>query len=155
MTQAVKEIPAGLPVVGDIHEDDFKDWLRLWDGNNDGVHNDAVTKETWSRLLTPVFPVHGFVARVDGKMAGLMHYILHPVTGHIDPVCYMQDLYVDPAFRKRGVGRALVVHLAAIGQREGWARMYWLAEANNAAAQALYNDLGVKLDFTLHVLPLS
>lgn len=139
--------------VDDIRESDFTEWLRLWDGNNGGVRNDAVTKETWNRLLTPIFPVHGFVARVDGKMAGLVHYILHPVTGHIDPVCYMQDLYVDPAFRRRGIGRMLVEHLAAVGQHEKWARLYWLAEANNEAAQKLYKNLGIRLNFTLHVLP--
>jgi len=141
-------------VIDDIRENDFREWNVLWDGNNAGHRNDVVTKETWNRLLNPVFPVHGFVARMDGKMVGLVHYILHPVTGHIQPVCYMQDLYVDPAIRSRGVGRALVEHLAAVGKREGWARMYWLAETKNAAAQALYKNIGVKLDFTLHIQPL-
>ncbi|MBI4031485.1 MAG: GNAT family N-acetyltransferase [Proteobacteria bacterium] len=140
--------------IEDLREKNFKEWLTLWDDNNGGRRNDAVTKETWSRLLNPVFPVHGFAARVDGRMAGLVHYILHPVTGHIQPVCYMQDLYVAPEFRQRGIARALVRRLAAIGKREGWARMYWLAETKNEAAQQLYKNLGVKLDFTLHVLPL-
>ena len=140
--------------IDDLHEEDHADWLRLWDGNNGGARNEAVTQETWNRLLNPIFPVHGFAARADGKMAGLMHYILHPVTGHIHPVCYMQDLYTDPAFRRRGIARMLVEHLAATGRREEWARLYWLAEAKNEAAQRLYRDIGFKLDFTLHVMPL-
>ena len=154
MTQTAKK-KADAVVVDDIRESDFREWLVLWDGNNAGQRNDTVTKETWGRLLNPIYPVHGFTARVDGKMAGLVHYVLHPVTGHIMPVCYMQDLYVDPAFRKRGVARALVGHLAAIGQREEWARLYWLAEEKNEAAQALYKNIGVKLDFSFHVLPLQ
>lgn len=87
-------------------------------------------------------------------MAGLVHYILHPVTGHIAPVCYMQDLFVDQRFRQRGIGRALVERLAQEGRRQKWARLYWLAESANEQAQALYRDLGLKLDFTFHVLPL-
>lgn len=155
MTQTAHK-PGTSIVIDDIHEDDFGEWLKLWDGNNGGHRDDDVTKETWSRLLNPIYPVHGFVARAGGgTLAGLVHYILHPVTGHIMPVCYMQDLYVAPPFRGRGVGRALVEQLAAIGQREGWARLYWLAEGQNKAAQALYRNLGLKLDFTLHVLPLS
>lgn len=142
-------------VIDDLHEKDFAEWLVLWDGNNGGQRNNEVTRETWARLLNPIFPVHGFAARINGKMAGLVHYILHPVTGHIMPVCYMQDLYVAPEFRKRGIGHALVQYLAAIGKREEWARMYWLAEADNHAAQELYKNLGFKLNFTLHVLPLG
>ena len=155
MTQPNKKSVAKGIVIDDIREADFKDWLRLWDSNNNGQRNDAVTKETWNRLLNPIFPVHGYITRVDGQMAGLVHYILHPVTGHIMPVCYMQDLYVDPDFRKRGIGRKLVEYLAEIGRREEWARMYWLAEADNQAAQSLYKQLGVKLNFTFHVLPLT
>ncbi|HEY8191136.1 MAG TPA: GNAT family N-acetyltransferase, partial [Alphaproteobacteria bacterium] len=135
-------------------DSDHADWLKLWDGNNGGVRNEAVTRETWNRLLNPIFPVHGFAARVDGKMVGLMHYTLHPVTGHIQPVCYMQDLYTDLAFRRQGIAKMLVAHLAATGRREEWARLYWLAEAKNEAAQRLYRDIGFRLDFTLHVMPL-
>ena len=133
---------------------DRDEWLRLWDANNNGVRNDAVTNETWSRLLNPIYPVHGLLAHADGKAAGLVHYILHPVTGHIEPVCYMQDLFVDADHRRKGIARALVGQLAATGTVERWARLYWLAEAENAEAQGLYKSLGVKLNFSLHVLPL-
>ena len=142
-------------VIDDIKPDDFDAWRKLWDANNLGHKNEAVTRETWNRLLNPVYPVHGLVARMDGKIAGLVHYVLHPVTGHIEPVAYMQDLYVDPAFRRQGVARALVEQLAVLGKREGWARLYWLAEGENARAQALYRNLGVRLDFSLHILPLA
>lgn len=142
-------------VIDDIRAGDYESWQRLWDENNLGHRNEAVTRETWRRLLDPASPVCGLAARHGGQMAGLVHYILHPVTGHIEPVAYMQDLYVDTSFRRKGIARTLVTELAALGQRRKWARLYWLAEANNAGAQALYKTLGVKLDFTLHVLPLS
>jgi GNAT superfamily N-acetyltransferase len=66
----------------------------------------------------------------------------------------MQDLYVDPAFRRRGIGAALVRAVADQGRAQGWARLYWLAEAANPAAQSLYRHIGVRLDFTFHVMPL-
>lgn len=137
-----------------FEEADYGQWLPLWNGNNQGQRNDGVTAETWNRLLNPVYPVHGFGAFENGTMTGLLHYILHPVTGHIDPVCYMQDVYVDPAFRRRGIARKLVSALAQTGKAEKWARIYWLAESENIAAQTLYRNIGVKLNFTLHVLPL-
>lgn len=135
-----------------IEQNDFTDWLPLWDGNNDGVRNEEVTTECWSRLTDPEFPIHGFVVQKDGKLAGLVHYVIHNTTGNIQPVCYMQDLYVDPAFRKQGLARKLVERVVREAKKENWARMYWLAEANNEAAQNLYKTIGVKIDFTIHVL---
>ncbi|PJB71294.1 MAG: N-acetyltransferase [Alphaproteobacteria bacterium CG_4_9_14_3_um_filter_47_13] len=138
-----------------LQPDDYSQWLFLWDGNNQGHKNSDVTAETWNRLMLPIFPVHGLGAFREGKMAGLLHYILHPVTGHIDPVCYMQDVYVDPSYRRQGTARALVAALSNIGAKEGWARIYWLAENDNIPAQNLYKNTGVKLDFSLHILPIS
>lgn len=136
-----------------LQPSDFPDWLPLWDGNNQGTRNEAVTTETWSRLIDPNYPVFGLCALQGNVMTGILHYVLHPTTGNILPVCYMQDLYVDPAHRNKGIARKLVQELARIGKAEKWARIYWLAEADNAAVQALYKSIGIKLNFTLHVLP--
>ncbi len=138
-----------------LEPNDFPDWLPLWDGNNQGQRNEAVTTETWARLTDPDYPVFGLCAENSGKMAGILHYILHPTTGSIQPVCYMQDLYVDPRARQKGIGKALVQELAGLGKAEKWARLYWLAEEDNKAAQKLYKNLGVKLNFSLHVMPLN
>jgi ribosomal protein S18 acetylase RimI-like enzyme len=138
-----------------LQQSDHAAWLPLWDGNNMGQRNAQVTRQTWDRLTDPASPVCGLGAFDGTAMVGLVHYILHPVTGHLEPVCYMQDVYVDPAHRQKGIGRALVQDVARIGRESGWARMYWLAEADNKAAQNLYKTLGVKLNFTLHVLPLG
>lgn len=135
--------------------EDFPDWLPLWDGNNKGERNEAVTTETWARLTDPDFQIFGLCAELNGKMVGLVHYVLHPTTGSLANVCYMQDVYVDPEFRKKGIARLLVMEVSKIGFKEKWARVYWLAEEDNKAAQALYENIGVKLDFSLHVLPIG
>ncbi len=134
---------------------DYDRWLPLWVANNQGHVAPGVTRNTWARIIDPDGEVHGLGAwTADGTLAGFVHYVTHPVTGHINPACYMQDLFVDPAFRQRGVGRALVLDLAARARAAKYARLYWLAEAGNQAAQALYATLGVRLDFTFHVMPL-
>jgi ribosomal protein S18 acetylase RimI-like enzyme len=146
-----------LLAIDDIKPGDGPAWRKLWDANNRGHINEAVAAQTWSRLIDPAFPVKGFVARdgESGDLAGLVHYVLHPVTGALAPACYMQDLYVDPACRQRGLAKALVARVAEQGRREGWTRLYWLAEGKNEAAQSLYRTVGVKLDFTFHMMPLN
>ncbi len=132
---------------------DFPDWLPLWDGNNLGTRDEKVTSETWSRLINPDYPVYGLLAELDSRLVGLLHYVIHPTTGNLKPVCYMQDVYVDPTYRQQGIARRLIGHLANDARsHKKWARMYWLAESDNEAAQALYQTLGVKMDFTLHMM---
>lgn len=133
--------------------EDYDHWLILWNANNQGHINPAVTDATWQRLMDNQ-QVCGLGAFKDATMVGLIHYILHPVTGHLKPVCYMQDLFVDSSYRRQGIAKALIETLAKRGQQQDWARLYWLAEAQNREAQSLYKNLGLKLDFTLHVLPL-
>lgn len=143
------------PEIRPIQPGDYAGWLPLWDGNNQGARNEQVTAMTWARLNDPVFPVHGLMAFIKDKPAGLLHYVLHPTTGSLKEICYMQDVYVDPVFRRQGIARAMITQLSAIGRTRGWARIYWLAENGNAAAQSLYRNLGIRLDFSLHVMPLE
>jgi ribosomal protein S18 acetylase RimI-like enzyme len=142
-------------IIRDLEESDFNSWSVLWDKNNLGHENLAVTQTTWKRLLDKNSSVNGLVAEANGQLAGLIHYILHPTTGHIEPVCYMQDVYVDEPYRQNGIARKMVEQLVNIARKEQWARLYWLAENNNIAAQKLYKNIGVKLDFSLHVLPIT
>lgn len=120
-----------------------------------GQRNEAVTTSTWSRLMDADSPVFGLCAIKGGEMAGLVHYILHPTTGAVAMAAYMQDVYVDPAFRQQGIARALVGAVAEAGRAQGWSRLYWLADADNAAAQALYKNMGIKLNFNLFIQPLN
>lgn len=134
---------------------DFPAWLPLWDGNNLGQRNEAVTAETWSRILDDNSQVFGLGAYKGDQLVGFVHYILHATTGAIEPVCYMQDVYVEPGQRGKGIGKRLVEAVAKLGKQEKWARIYWLADAQNEAAQKLYENFGQKLNFSLHVYPLK
>ena len=142
-------------IIRAIEKEHFAEWIILWNANNQGKCESSITSETWRRLLDHGSPVNGLGAWIEGKMAGICHYIIHPTTGSIEPVCYMQDLFVDPAFRRRGIAKSLLKELEAEGCRYKWKRIYWLAEAKNEAARKLYENIGLRLDFTFHVLPLS
>jgi len=139
--------------IRNVQAEDFPAWLTLWNANNLGQKNEAVTTQTWTRLNDETSPVHALVVEDKGALVGLLQYVLHPTTGSIEDICYMQDVFVVPDHRGKGIARKMIRELERIGNAEKWARIYWLAEASNDAAQALYKSLGQRLDFTLHILP--
>ncbi len=55
---------------------------------------------------------------------------------------YLEDLYVTPSARRRGVGKALLVALAQIAHERGCARMEWSVLDWNEPAIAFYRSLG-------------
>lgn len=139
-----------------LTHDDYDLWRPLWDGNNLGEYDAEVTTTTWRRLTdADNWLVNGVCAMQDKEMVGIVHYILHPTTGQVNPVCYMQDVYVAPNHRRKGIGKQLVTAITEKGAQEQWARMYWLTQADNVEAKAMYENFGIKLDFTFYVLPIS
>lgn len=143
-------------IISLLQPSDYDDWLPLWLDNMEHLVDADVTAETWRRICDPNHAVKGLAYRADSAapITGICHYVLHPTTGSIKPVCYMQDVFVDPAARRQGIARTLITTLAQMGKTQGWARIYWLAERKNDAAQRLYQSIGIKLDFTLHLFPL-
>lgn len=65
--------------------------------------------------------------------------VLHESSWTSSPVCYLEDLFVDPALRGGGVGRALIQDLIDLGRMRGWSQLYWLTRANNETARRLYD----------------
>ena len=58
------------------------------------------------------------------------------------PGIYLEDLFVYPEFRGRGLGRALLVHLARIAVERGYGRMEWAVLDWNENAMRFYRSLG-------------
>ena len=132
---------------------DYDQWLPLWQDNCEHKIGDEVTKETWRRMTHPKENVGGLGAfTADGKMVGILHYILHPTTGFINYACYMQDIFIAPEHRKQGLAKLLLWELQDLKKAQNWSRIYWFAENNNVAAQNLYKTVGIKMDFSLHMI---
>lgn len=58
---------------------------------------------------------------------------------------YLEDLFVRPPYRRRGYGRALLMHLARIAAERGCGRFEWAVLDWNAPAIAFYQSLGAVL----------
>jgi len=76
---------------------------------------------------------------LEAETVGFANFVLHPFTWSELPACLLEDLYVAPAARGRGIGRLLIEHLVERARSEGWARVYWHTRAGNTTARRLYD----------------
>lgn len=133
-------------------------WRELWAGYNafyEASVPESVTQYTWRRILDPSYRIMGRVAELDGRVVGFSNSILHESTWAAAPVCYLEDLFVDPAVRGGGVGRALLEDLSALAREHGWPHVYWHTRASNATARRLYDTFTLADDFVKYVVPVG
>jgi GNAT superfamily N-acetyltransferase len=82
------------------------------------------------------------IAELDGKAAGFAVYFTNFSTFLGRPGLYLEDLFVRPAVRRQGVGRALFRHLARVALERKCGRFEWSVLDWNQPAIAFYRSLG-------------
>ena len=118
--------------------------------------SEEVTAATWARIIDPSGPVEALLATdAHGGALGFANYLLHPYTWSDKPTCYLEDLYVRPEARGRGVGWALIERLVALGREQGWGRLYWTTQQDNATARRLYDRFGPADDVVRYTIALD
>jgi GNAT superfamily N-acetyltransferase len=127
-------------------------WLTLFKGYVEfykaTVPEDAI-ETLWQRLMRGGEGFHVALVAVgdDDIPAGLAHVLFHRSTWSNGFYCYLEDLFVDPVQRGRGIGRALIEAVYALADARGCSRTYWLTEETNAAARALYDRVATRSPF--------
>ncbi len=93
-------------------------------------------------LFGPQAAAEVVIASVDDQPAGFALFFHNYSTFLAQRGLYLEDLFVRPEFRGRGVGRALLQHLAHIAVERKCGRFEWSVLAWNAPAIAFYEKLG-------------
>ena len=84
------------------------------------------------------------IADWDGKPAGFALFFYNYSTWQGRPGLYLEDLFVRPEFRGKGIGKALLLHLAQIAVRENCGRFQWQVLDWYTPAIEFYESLGAK-----------
>jgi GNAT superfamily N-acetyltransferase len=109
-------------------------------------HMVTATEEKIRRTL---FGEHPFaevlLASVENEIAGLAIFYTTYSTFLAEPGLYLEDLYVKPHARGKGVGSALLAHLARVAVERGWSRVEWSVLHWNESAIEFYRKIGAAL----------
>ena len=85
---------------------------------------------------------HVILAEWEGALAGQALYFFNYSTFHARPGIYLEDLFVRPSFRGRGIGTALLRRLAQVAIDHRCARVDWAVLDWNAPSVAFYERVG-------------
>jgi GNAT superfamily N-acetyltransferase len=132
-------------------------WRALWRGYLDYYEtslSEEVYGTTFARLLSSgPGEFRGFLALVEGRPVGLVHFLFHRSSWAVEEVCYLQDLFTLPEARGTGVGRALIEAVYRAADHAGCPAVYWFTQDFNATARRLYDRVGVLTPFICYKRP--
>jgi len=141
--------------ISPLRPENHADWEILAHAYKDFYQTTTTPAEydtAWNRLLAQD-GIFGIGAFIDGKLVGISHYLFH-TTVWAPTSCYLQDLFVAPDARGRGVARALIEAVAEAAHARGASRYYWLTQDHNVTARALYDKVAqfkgfIRYDYVL------
>lgn len=127
--------PADVPLILEfVHE--LAEYEKL-------AHEAVATQAQFHEaLFGPKPAIEVVLAEADGAPAGFALFFTSFSTFVGKPGIYLEDLFVRPAFRHRGIARRLMQHLAGLAVDRGYGRFEWSVLDWNAPAIAFYRSLG-------------
>jgi GNAT superfamily N-acetyltransferase len=141
-----------------LEEKDKSQWLKLWAGYLE-FYKSTISLEqtelTWKRLINNELKMFGFVAESEEGVIGFTHCLFRPSTWTETDYCYLEDLFVDPNIRGKGVGRALMNRVFDFAKEKDSKRVYWTTQEFNKTARILYDSITPVSEFVQYRLPIT
>ena len=131
-------------------------WRDLWQGYltfYEASVPERVTAHTFRQLIGEGGHTGLLACTDDGTIIGLTHYLMHASTWTDTSYCYLEDLFVDPAGRGQGAGRALILAVKEAADAASCTRLYWSTQETNATARALYDKVARNAGFIQYRMP--
>ncbi|MNR78832.1 putative acetyltransferase [compost metagenome] len=127
------DVPTIVELIRDLAE--YEKLLHEVEADAEALH---------AHLFGPRPFVEVILAEWDGEIAGFALFFHNYSTFLTKPGIYLEDLYVKPVHRSRGIGKALLAELARLAVSRGCGRLEWSVLDWNAPAIGFYESLGAR-----------
>lgn len=127
------DVPLILQMIGELA--DFEKLSQAAVGTAADLHDG---------LFGPSPKAEALLARVDGEAVGFALFFSNFSTFLCRPGLYLEDLYIRPAYRAQGIGRAFLQHIARLALARGCGRFEWSVLNWNTSAIKFYESMGAQ-----------
>jgi GNAT superfamily N-acetyltransferase len=135
------------------HRGRWEELFRAYIGFYERELSQTAYDRAW-REITSGARLHGLGAWLDGELVGITHFLVHPSSSEPD-LCYLEDLFTDPAVRGRGVATALIGAVRDWAREQGCGSVYWQTHESNAVARRLYDEVATFEGYVVYTLPVA
>lgn len=128
-------------------------WQRLFTAYGifyETAFSPQVLDGDWAWLMDDAHEVSALVAEGDGVLVGFAHLRRLHDTFTAGPSWFLDDLYVDPAHRGRGIARSLIEACETTAHAAGGGTLRWITAADNSTAQRLYDRIATRTSWVTY-----
>ena len=137
------------PTDRDRWETLFRAYIRFYERELGQTAYDRAWREIASDTR-----LHGLGSWLDGELVGITHFLVHPSSSEPD-LCYLEDLFTDPAVRGRGVASVLIAAVRDWAREHGCGSVYWQTHESNALALRVYDEVATFEGYVVYTLPVA
>jgi GNAT superfamily N-acetyltransferase len=118
----------------------YRGYADFYEADQSEADRDLV----WSWIADPSHEVGALVAEREGRIAGIAHFrpFARPLAAGAG--CYLDDLFVDPAYRGGGAVDALLAGLRRLAASNGWGVVRWITADDNHRARSKYDQYATR-----------
>jgi len=135
---------------------DQAQWRNLYQGYADFYQvemTDQIMDNIWGWIHDDTNPFFCIVAKDQTEtLLGFMHFRAMPSPLRGSMVGFLDDLFVTPDARGKGVVTALYDELTQQGKDQGWPLIRWITADNNYRARGVYDSLSNKTHWVTYQL---
>ena len=128
-----KDIPTILALIQELA--DYEKLSHVVSANESNLKKNLFGEKRYANVV---------IAEYDGVVAGQALFFYNFSTFKGKPGIYLEDLYVRPAFRKKGIGKALLSYLVELAKTEDCGRVEWVVLDWNKNAIDFYKNMGAE-----------
>ena len=142
-------------MIREIKPKDKEQWENLYEGYAKFYKvemNKTILKTVWNWIHDKNHEVEGIVYEINNKIVGLAHYRKMPRPLRGQEIGFLDDLYVDPDYRRKGIGEKFLNYLKELSKSRGWNLIRWLTHDDNIKAKSLYDRVAEKTNWDLYEL---
>ena len=138
-----------------LQQKDKENWAKLYNGYADFYKvpmNKGILDTLWGWIQDETHDVKGICFELDSNIVGIAHYrtMPRPIKGQY--IGFLDDLFVEPDFRRKKIAQKLINHLKSLSKSNNWDGIRWITHSSNENAIKLYNKIANNTGFELYEL---